>query len=292
MNDLTISWASRVLRLVRRAVGTQMILDKMAAAQNGATNPATASSLPPPPRFLFNIQSGEHNVVSDQYLPLGGLGPHYLNDIAMYAPWFYDRVFVSMFLTSGTNMINYRAYNMYVLLRQAMKAGENLGAEVWELGTYQGDSAVFMAQMMVGCVNRLRLFDTFDGMPETMAEVDIHSKGDFADTSDQFVLQRMSKYQSPITLHAGLIPASFNGLEASNISFVHVDLDIYVSVRESAEFVWPMLVPGGVILFDDYGFQSCPGARLAVDEFCHRHGLTPFVLPSGQAYVVKLAHSV
>jgi hypothetical protein len=27
------------------------------------------------------------------------------------------------------------------------------------------------------------------------------------------------------------------------------------------------MTPGGVIVLDDYGFASCPGARAAADEF-------------------------
>lgn len=43
---------------------------------------------------------------------------------------------------------------------------------------------------------------------------------------------------------------------------------------------------GGVALQDDYGFPSCPGARLAVDEFCSSERV-PLCLPTGQAVVVK-----
>lgn len=40
-------------------------------------------------------------------------------------------------------------------------------------------------------------------------------------------------------VHAGLIPQSFAGLEASRIAFAHVDLDIYSAVRDCLAFVWP-----------------------------------------------------
>jgi hypothetical protein len=42
-----------------------------------------------------------------------------------------------------------------------------------------------------------------------------------------------------------------------------------------------------VILFDDYGRNSCPGAELAVDEFfAHTHE-QPVYVPTGRAFVVK-----
>ena len=39
------------------------------------------------------------------------------------------------------------------------------------------------------------------------------------------------------------------------------------------------------MIFDDYGFPTCPGARQAVDEFFADKREVPFVLPTGQAVV-------
>jgi hypothetical protein len=46
--------------------------------------------------------------------------------------------------------------------------------------------------------------------------------------------------------------------------------------------------PGGVILFDDYGQPSCPGARTAVDEYFQDKPEQPLVQTYGQAIVFKL----
>ena len=48
------------------------------------------------------------------------------------------------------------------------------------------------------------------------------------------------------------------------------------------------MIPGGMIVFDDYGFPSCPGARRAVDEAFANRPEVPICLPTGQALVVKL----
>jgi O-methyltransferase len=41
------------------------------------------------------------------------------------------------------------------------------------------------------------------------------------------------------------------------------------------------------MIFDDYGFPSCPGARAAVDEFFRGAAAVPLVLSTGQAVVFK-----
>ena len=60
------------------------------------------------------------------------------------------------------------------------------------------------------------------------------------------------------------------------------------SIRDAVEYVYPRLVPGGCLIFDDYGFPSCPGARQAVDELFANRPEVPLCLPTGQALVVKL----
>jgi O-methyltransferase len=52
-------------------------------------------------------------------------------------------------------------------------------------------------------------------------------------------------------------------------------------------FVWLRLTLGGFIVFHDYGFPSCPGARAAVDEFFAARTCVPLCLPTGQAVVFK-----
>jgi O-methyltransferase len=42
------------------------------------------------------------------------------------------------------------------------------------------------------------------------------------------------------------------------------------------------------MIFDDYGFPSCPGARKAVDEFFGGKPETPIVLGTGQALIVRM----
>jgi len=72
------------------------------------------------------------------------------------------------------------------------------------------------------------------------------------------------------------------------VSFAHIDLDLYQGVFDTLAFVYPRMPAGGVIVFDDYGFASCPGARRAVEEFFDDKPEKPLALHTGQAVVHKL----
>ena len=43
------------------------------------------------------------------------------------------------------------------------------------------------------------------------------------------------------------------------ISLMHVDCDLYQPTRVAIETLWPRVVRGGVVIFDDYGIR--PGGR-------------------------------
>jgi O-methyltransferase len=177
-----------------------------------------------------------------------------------------------------------RLWVLHSLARQALR----LLGEYWECGVYKGGTARLLAGLTAsGGGRRLRLFDTFSGMPKTNPEKDIHCQGDFSDTSLAAV-KRVVGEGGHVRFHPGFIPQTFAGLEGERIAFAHVDVDIYQSIMDCCGFIYPRLVPGGIMVFDDYGFPTCPGARAAVDEFFADKGEVPLVLPTGQAVVFKL----
>jgi hypothetical protein len=64
-------------------------------------------------------------------------------------------------------------------------------------------------------------------------------------------------------------------------------VDLYKPTLQSLEFFWPKLVAGGVVVCDDYGFTTCPGARRAMDEFFTERRAGIFELTTGQALAIK-----
>jgi O-methyltransferase len=170
------------------------------------------------------------------------------------------------------------------LLNSLARQARQLGAEFWECGVYRGGTAMLLQAALAQRDDvMLRLFDTFEGMPAT-SDVDLHREGDFADTSLTAVRARLAP-STTTSFHSGFIPNSFAGLESSRIALAHIDVDIHRSVLDCCAFIYPRIVSGGFMVFDDYGFPSCPGARRAVDDFFADKPETPLVLPTGQAVV-------
>jgi O-methyltransferase len=173
------------------------------------------------------------------------------------------------------------------VLHQFAGAVPHLSGEVAEIGVYRGGTAYLLATIFSDQKRRVRLFDTFSGIPATAASMDIHREGDFADTNLSGVAEFLQGFDN-IAIHSGVFPDSVTPeADAASYCFVHVDADIYRSVCDCCEFFYPRLVQGGMLLFDDYGFATCPGVRKAVDEFFADKAHKPLYLPTGQALVIN-----
>ncbi len=207
----------------------------------------------------------------------------------LFSPWRGFGEFEEYYraVAAHTLVSEERCYVLYSLAKQALA----LNGEFWECGVYKGGTAILFSKLLREHGNsraaQLHLFDTFAGMPETDAEKDRHHRGDFSETSLQAVQQRVP-HSERVAFHAGVIPQTFAGMENSRLAFAHVDVDIYHAVRDCCAFIYPRLLPGGFMVFDDYGFPSCPGARQAVDEFFRDKPEVPLVLPTGQAVVIAM----
>ncbi len=185
-----------------------------------------------------------------------------------------------------------RLYVLYTLAQQALQ----VEGDFVECGVWKGGSAILLSRLLHdgadGTGRRLYLFDTFRGMPRTDPRFDSYYKGgEFADTDTEAVRARLP-FPSVAAFRPGLIPDTFAGLEALRIAFAHIDVDIYPSVKACCEFVYPRLSVGGVMIFDDYAWSTCPGARAAVDEYFASRPVKPLVLQNGQALLFKSAPEV
>jgi hypothetical protein len=70
-------------------------------------------------------------------------------------------------------------------------------------------------------------------------------------------------------------------------SFVHIDVDMYEPTRDSIAFFYERTATGGVIICDDYGFSTCPGATRAIEEFMANQPEPIVRAPTGQAIIFK-----
>ena len=64
-------------------------------------------------------------------------------------------------------------------------------------------------------------------------------------------------------------------------------MDLYQPIKDSLDFFYDRTLKNGIIVFDDYGYISFPGAKKAVDDFLKEKKDFFLPLPSGQAFLIK-----
>ncbi|MCB8823451.1 TylF/MycF family methyltransferase [Microvirga rosea] len=78
----------------------------------------------------------------------------------------------------------------------------------------------------------------------------------------------------------------------ARICLLNLDVDLYEPTKVALEEAWDRIVPGGVLILDEYGTSKWPGEAKAWDEFSRSRGITaplkrfPWANAPG-AYLIK-----
>lgn len=150
---------------------------------------------------------------------------------------------------------------------------------VLECGTHHGATLLGMAHVLRsrGSFARIYGLDSFEGFPEpTLKDAyddgSMHPlvrKGALGEASFEALSARLNGMglSTQVTLIKGFFDDTLPSLAAERFSVVHLDCDLYDSYMSCLEFVYPRMLAGGHIVFDDYNSPGYVGARRAVDEF-------------------------
>ena len=135
------------------------------------------------------------------------------------------------------------------------------------------------------------LFDSFEGLSEPGPADGIHwTKGDLR-CEMKTVQQALSDFDN-LEFHPGWIPERFGDVADRKFSFVHIDVDLAEPTLASLAFFYPRMQPGGIIVSDDYGINTCAGATHAIDRFLEEKPEKMLLLPDGGGFLIKDAPTV
>lgn len=142
----------------------------------------------------------------------------------------------------------------------------NVKSAIAEVGVYKGGTAKIILETM----NKnyaLYLFDTFQGIPNKTEYDNITIIGDFNDIPYDDILNFFKSHIN-VTVYRGIFPKDTSKyVKNENFKLVHLDVDTYISYKESLEFFYDKMIRGGYMIFDDYNEPTCAGATKAIDEF-------------------------
>lgn len=170
-----------------------------------------------------------------------------------------------------------------------------LEGDTAECGVFNGGSSFLMCLARAEQTDPFphHVFDSFEGLSEPESR-DVPTrpesfrwKAHDLSVSEEVVRRNLLRFQF-VSFYKGWIPDRFAEVADRRFTFVHIDVDLHQPTWDSLSFFYDRMVPGGVILCDDYGSTACPGARRAFDDFVRPRAERSVVhLPTGQGLVVK-----
>ena len=186
-----------------------------------------------------------------------------------------------------------QTYNESYHIHSLVRLTRNVLGDIAEVGVYAGGSASIIKRYM-DSDKTLYLIDTFEGIKDCgeLDSVDMptvyHIKnGEFKYDEHDKTIQAL---RAPnVTVIKGYFPQCVDKTFANNkFSFVHLDVDTYLSTFNCFEYFYPLMSTGGIILTHDYRNKYTIGVNKAVNEFFADK--KEYIIPIGdtQAFMIKL----
>jgi hypothetical protein len=136
------------------------------------------------------------------------------------------------------------------------------------------------------------LLDTFQGLvAEQVSEAEralgrrAGAGGRYADCYEQ-VCATFSRYPN-VRIVRGAVPGTLEQVKAARVAYLSIDMNCAAPEIAAGEFFWPRLVPGAVVLLDDYAYAGYTPQKEAWDDFARRHATQVLTLPTGQGLILK-----
>ena len=220
------------------------------------------------------------------------------------APWFLQKIFDKYLQQNRLVLVDYKFPEKILLfdifsktdlavsnisineasqIYTSVKATSKICGDIAEVGVYRGSTAKIICEANNG--RAVHLFDTFEGLPEPSKDNDegIFQKSQYTCTLDN-VKKRLSSYPN-VSFYKGLFPSTGVAVKDSQFSFVHLDVDLYDSTKDSLAFFYPRMTKGGIIISHDYFYSK--GVRKAFDEFFENKTEPIIKLVDSQCMIVK-----
>jgi O-methyltransferase len=166
-----------------------------------------------------------------------------------------------------------------------IRQGLKLEGDFVECACYRGTTARIMCDTIEFSKYPDRhyfLYDLFEHDPSMPHHaMPAHSKKLYQDTVNRF-----SDYPN-VTVTQGKVPDVLHQVAPEKIAFMHIDLNNAEAEIGALEVLFDRMVPGAILILDDYGWLAYRTQKDAEDPWLLKRGYRVLELPTGQGIVIK-----
>lgn len=208
-----------------------------------------------------------------------------------------DPAFIKAYDRGAAAAGDYKWYWRVHIGLWAAKTASRLDGDFVECGVNRGflSSAImeFLDWNTLG--KTFYLLDTFGGLDERQGtssgsvEADRnrkHIEEGFYVTDVDSVRKNFSEWTN-VKIIQGTVPETLEEIEADQIAYLHLDMNAANPEVAALEFLWDRLVPGAIVLLDDYAFYGYSDQKKAMDALATKLSIAIASLPTGQGLIIK-----
>ena len=170
----------------------------------------------------------------------------------------------------------------------------HLEGDFVECGVYKGGYSLALADYLnfKDRNKKFWLLDTFNGLVKeflTPEEKEFglfeHYEGRYEECYD-VVRRTFAPYPNYIILR-GVVPDILPECKTDKVCYLSLDMNMAEPEIAAANYFWNKMVPGGVVILDDYGFTAHINQKRAFDTWAKEKDVPVLCLPTGQAIIFK-----
>ena len=192
------------------------------------------------------------------------------------------------------NSLSWRHYLVYWSATIATRFSKTSSCNFVEAGTCDGLTIKFAISALENEIDRdtnykIYLYDAWDAMKlEHLTTKESGAEGHYSYLSIDLTKANLKQFGEHCEFVKGYIPEVFSENPGpDNLSWLHIDLNSSMPTQKTLEQFVPKLLPGGVVLFDDYGHGGFSETKEIADKFFSNDDGLLMPLPTGQAIFFK-----
>ena len=192
------------------------------------------------------------------------------------------------------NSLSWRHYLVYWSATIATRFSKTSSCNFVEAGTCDGLTIKFAISALENEIDRdtnykIYLYDAWDAMKlEHLTTTESGAEGHYSYLSIDRTKANLKQFGEHCEFVKGYIPEVFSENPGpDNLSWLHIDLNSSMPTQKTLEQFVPKLLPGGVVLFDDYGHGGFSETKEIADKFFSDDDGLLMPLPTGQAIFFK-----
>jgi hypothetical protein len=180
-------------------------------------------------------------------------------------------------------------WRVYVACWAAAK-GKTLEGDFVECGVNRGGlSRAVMHYTDFGNLpgRKFYLLDTYRGFPEEQQHLAASCHREHYRECYEEARATFQDFPNAVLVR-GPIPETLSRVPAEKVCYLSLDLNCAEPEVAAAEFFWPRLASGAVMVLDDYGYSDAYlRQKRALDRFARDNGVQVLLLPTGQGLIFK-----